>query len=378
MTSYKICSSCVMDTSDPEITFNQDGVCNHCIKFDKVTRNLWYPNSYGKEELNKIFTNLKRRRIKCDYDCILGVSGGLDSSYLALLLKEHNIRPLVVHVDAGWNSELAVSNIERVLEYCGFELHTIVMNWEDMRDLQLAYLKSGIANQDVPQDHAFFSSLYRFAIENGIDVVISGGNIATESVFPFSWHHDAMDAINLKSIHNIHGSRKLKDYRTISFFEYYIEFPFLRRFKVLRPLNYINYNKYQVTKELVERVGYRPYERKHGESIFTSFFQNYYLPVKFGIDKRRMHFSSLILSGQMSREEAIELLKEPLYNSETLNNDKNYLASKLGISKIMLDEYINSPNRNYDLYDNWDKYYNLFKRIQRIYEKFSGKLIRNY
>ena len=191
------CTRCVMDTSDSEIVFDEKGVCNHCHQFDNVTSKRWYPNAEGKQKLDEIFSVIRQEGRGKEYDCIIGLSGGVDSSYLALMMKDYGLRPLVVHVDGGWNSELAVHNIEKILKYCNYELFTHVMDWEDMRDLQLAYLKAGVANQDVPQDHAFFSTLYHFAVKNNIRYVISGGNIATESVFPRSWHHSAMDAINL-------------------------------------------------------------------------------------------------------------------------------------------------------------------------------------
>ena len=216
-TNNQRCTRCVMDTTDPEIVFDRDGVCNHCLEFDNHTRKRWFPNDEGASILSKLFEKIKRQGEGREYDCIIGLSGGIDSSYLALVLKDYGLRPLVVHVDAGWNSELAVHNIERVVKYCGYDLHTHVLDWQEVKDLQLAYLKAGVANQDVVQDHAFFASLYRFAIRNKIKYVISGGNIATESIFPMAWHHSAMDAINLRSIHKNYGSRKLRDYKTIVF-----------------------------------------------------------------------------------------------------------------------------------------------------------------
>ena len=265
-----------MDTTDPEINFDKKGECNHCKEFDEVTNKRWYPNEDGTRRLKQMIDKIKQEGKGKEYDCIIGLSGGVDSSYLALIMKDYDLRPLVVHVDAGWNSELAVHNIEQIVKYCDYDLHTHVMDWEEIRDLQVAYLKAGVANQDVIQDHAFFASLYHFAVENNIKTVISGGNIATESVFPKSWHHTAMDAINLKAIHKKFGSRKLKHYKTISFLDYYFYYPFIKGMTVINPLNFMPYHKEKALEVLKETIGYKEYGRKHGESRFTKFFQNYY------------------------------------------------------------------------------------------------------
>lgn len=372
------CTRCVMDTSDPEIKFDEQGVCNHCHKFENETRKLWFPNQEGKQKLERIFSAIRQEGRGKEYDCIIGLSGGVDSSYLALMMKDYGLRPLVVHVDGGWNSELAVHNIEQIVKHCGYELFTHVVDWEEMRDLQLAYLKAGIANQDVPQDHAFFATLYHFAVKNNIRYVISGGNIATEAVFPSSWHHSAMDAINLHAIHKRFGSKRLKDFQTISFAEYYFYYPFIRKMKTVRPLNYMPYNKQDALQKLVATIGYKEYGRKHGESRFTKFFQNHYLPVKFGIDKRKMHFSSMILSGQMTREEAVAELAKPLYDPAELADDMGYVAKKLGISAEQLDALVKEPGRSYNEFRNWDASYKLLKTIQAFGEKLLGRAIKNY
>ncbi|AYA41577.1 N-acetyl sugar amidotransferase [Xenorhabdus nematophila] len=376
--SFHICAKCVMDTTDPEITFDHEGVCNHCHQFDDITSTYWFPNEQGHKKLSNIFENIRKERKNFEYDCIIGLSGGLDSSYLALVMKDYGLRPLVVHVDAGWNSELAVHNIEKIVKYCDYDLHTHVMNWPEIRDLQLSYLKAGIANQDAVQDHAFFASLYHFAIRHKINYVISGGNIATEAVFPNSWHHSAMDATNLKAIHKKFGSIPLKEYQTISFMQYYFYYPFIKNMQVIRPLNYIQYSKELALSELKEKVGYKPYERKHGESRFTKFFQNYYLPVKFNIDKRKPHLSSMILSGLITREHALKELELPLYDDHELREDKYYIAKKLGVSTEQLDEYIFSSGHNYDEYPNWDSKYAFMKKIQNLISKTTGHHVKKY
>lgn len=375
---YQCCSRCVMDTTDQEITFDENGVCNHCHDFDERAIREWLPNAEGRKRWASLVDQIKASGKGQEYDCILGLSGGVDSSYLALKIREWGLRPLVMHVDAGWNSELAVSNIEAIVKHCDYDLHTHVVNWEDMRDLHLAYLRAGIANQDVPQDHIFFASLYHFATKNNIRYILSGGNLATEGIFPASWHGSAMDAINLKAIHKKYGERKLSQYQTISFFECYIWYPFIKKMRTLRPLNYMPYYKNAALRELEDTVGYKPYPRKHGESLFTKLFQNYYLPKKFGIDKRRPHFASLIVSGQMSRDEALEKLNEPIYDPSELEIDITYFCKKLRISRSQFDELMNKPVHHYSDFPNWDGRYKLLKRVQRAVVKLIGRDIKVY
>lgn len=376
--SYRVCSNCVMDTSDPEITFDEKGMCNHCADFKNVKSKIWFPNEMGELKLRDIYAKMKNESKSKDYDCILGLSGGVDSSYLALKLFDAGIRPLVVHVDGGWNSELAVQNIENIVNYCGWHLHTIVIDWEEMKDLQLAYMKSGIANQDVPQDHAFFASLYHFATKFNINYIISGGNLATEGVFPDSWHWSAMDAENLKAIHKRFGTIKLKKYKTISFWELYFYYPFVKKMRTLRPLNNMPYVKSQALIELKERIGYKEYAKKHGESVFTKFFQNYYLPMKYGFDKRRPHLSSLIVSGQMTREQAITELEKPLYDDRELREDKEYIAKKLGVSNSEFESILNCPKHHYSDFDNMEKKYLLLKKAQSWISNFLGRKVSKY
>ncbi|WP_299735207.1 N-acetyl sugar amidotransferase [uncultured Endozoicomonas sp.] len=375
---YQICSRCVMDTTDPEIIFDEQGVCNHCHQFDEITRKRWFPNEEGKNRLETIFSEIKDKGKKHEYDCIIGLSGGVDSSYLALVMKDYGLRPLVVHVDAGWNSELAVYNIEQIVKHCGYDLHTHVMDWSEIKDLQCAYLKAGVANQDVVQDHAFFASLYHFAVLNNIKYVISGGNIATESVFPKAWQHGAMDSINLKAIHKKFGKRKLVNYKTISFIKYYFYYPFVKGMTVVRPLNFMPYHKQQALEFLKDSIGYKEYGRKHGESRFTKFYQNYYLPTKFNIDKRRAHLSSQILSGELTREIGLAELQKPLYDEAELYDDKAFIAKKLGITIEELGQLTYSPGHEYSDYANWDSRYKIMLRVKSFINKIIGRNIKGY
>lgn len=332
-----------MDTSDPGITFDAAGVCNHCRTFDSVLSARWKRGPEGETQLRAQIDALKRENARKDYDCIIGLSGGVDSSYLAVKAVDYGLRPLVVHVDAGWNSELAVQNIERLVKALNLDLHTIVIEWEEVRDLQLAFLRAGVPNQDVPQDHAFFAALYRFAIKHGVRWVLSGGNLASESILPPAWGYDAMDARHLHAIHRRFGSRPLKRFPVVSLWELYFYYPFVRRMRVLRPLDFLPYNKLHAKALLAERYGWRDYGAKHYESVWTKFFQGYYLPTRFGYDKRRAHLSSLIVAGQMSRAEALAELGREHYPAEELRRDRAYVAKKLGLSDAQLEELLQAP-----------------------------------
>ena len=378
MSLYQQCIRCVMDSSDPHIHFDADGVCNHCREFDEVTSRYWFPNEEGTKKLAFIIEQIQADGKDKEYDCILGLSGGVDSSYLALKAKDWALRPLVVHIDAGWNSELAVANIEKIVKYCNYDLHTHVVDWEEMRDLQLAYLRAGVANQDVPQDHVFFASLYHFATSNNIRYILSGGNLATEGIFPASWHGSAMDSINLKAIHKKFGECKLKTYNTIGFLDYYIRYPLFKRLRTVRPLNYMKYNKKEALAELEQVIGYKPYERKHGESLFTKLFQNYYLPEKFGYDKRKPHLSSLIVSGQITREAALEKLAEPLYDLQELEIDIAYFCKKLRITRQQFNDFMTTPSHHHTDFKTWDGYYRLLKKIQRFTERLLNRRFNVY
>jgi len=369
---YQVCTYCVMDTSDPDISFDANGRCNHCRDFESLRGTVWFPNDVGARRLERMIEQVKDEGTGRDYDCVLGLSGGIDSSYLALKAHEWGLRPLVVHVDAGWNSELAVQNIERIVKHCGYELHTHVVNWEDMRELQLSYLRAAVANQDVPQDHAIFAGLYHFAIENKVHYVLNGGNVATEGIFPTAWHGAAMDARNLKAIHARYGTQQLTDYPLISFSQYYFWYPVVRRMTPLRPLNLMPYSKDDAISELEEQIGWRAYPRKHGESLFTKFFQNYYLPTKFGYDKRRPHLSSLVASGSITRDRALGLLQEPLYDCEELRRDRQYICRKLRISDAEFEDLMNRPIQHYTDFDNWDKHYARMKAAQALIGKMAG------
>lgn len=373
------CTRCVMDATDVDIQFDEAGVCNYCHEFEQVTSKQWFPNDEGRAMLEKTLNAIKAEGKGKEYDCILGLSGGLDSSYLAIKMHEFGLRPLVFHIDAGWNSELAVANIENIVKHCNYDLHTHVVDWEEMRDLHLAYLRAGVANQDVPQDHVFFSTLYHYAVKSGVRYIMSGCNIATESVpIPKSWQGTAMDAINLKAIHKKYGERPLKSYRTISFFDYYLWYPYVKRMKVVKPLNFMPYDKADALKELERLVGWKAYDRKHGESIFTKWYQNYYFPTKYGFDKRLPHLSSLINSGQMTREQALAKLQEPLCGSNELEIDIAYICKKLRITRQQFDEIMQAPKHHHTDFPSWKLGNDVLRFASQSVRRLTGKSIKPY
>lgn len=331
-TVNQVCVRCVMDTSDPALSFDSNGVCSYCQYFATKLSVYWRPGPDGEARLKKLIAEMKAHGRGRPYDCVMGISGGVDSSYLAMRAKEWGLRVLAVHVDAGWNSELAVKNIEQVVKKLGFDLYTQVIDWEEMRDLHLAFLRASVPNQDIPQDHAFLAALYKLANQKGIRYVLNGGNYATESVLPRSWGYSASDASHIRDVHRRFGKRPLKSYPLLGFFEFHYYYRKIKGLKIIEPLNLMPYSKAGAIQELERRLDWRYYGGKHYESRFTKFFQAYYLPVKFGFDKRKAHLSSLVISGEISRDEAARQLAEPLYSEPELQSDKEFILKKLGLS----------------------------------------------
>jgi N-acetyl sugar amidotransferase len=346
---YQICNRCIMDTSDPLIQFDIDGNCNHCNSALELAKTTWFPDERGAKILKETIERIKNEEKNKEFDCIIGLSGGVDSSYLAYYAVKNGLRPLVVHVDCGWNSEQAVKNIENVVKNLNIELHTFVVNWEEMKDLQRSFFKASVPDQDIPQDHAIFAALYNFGDQNKIKYVFNGVNFATESIMPENWGYQAMDYNHLKSIHKKFGERKLRDYPTVNFFQRYLYYTVIKRMQIITPLNFIDYRKDDVIELMKKELGWQYYGGKHYESRFTKFFQSYYLPHKFKFDKRRAHLSSLVVSGQMVRDRALELMKENVYSVDEIGNDMEYVAKKLDWSlaefKTVLDL---PPNRHQD------------------------------
>lgn len=362
-----MCSQCVMDDTDTEITFDENGVCNHCNEILSKIANR--PSCIDKPQttLDSILRKLKKQSSGNKYDCLAGISGGLDSSYLIYKMKDWGLNPLLVHVDAGWNTSEAVSNIKAIADYTGFDLYTKVVYWPDIRALQRAYLFSGVPNQDVPQDHIFTATLFKLARTMKIKYIISGANDASEVVFPQSWHCSNLDSSNMMAIFGSYGKNDLKSFETLSFFEYYIQLPFFKGIKVLKPLNLLNYNLKVAQEELTNNVGWKPYGKKHGESRFTKLFQNYILPHRYGLDKRKPHYSSLILSGQLNRTDALRMLREPLYSQAELQQDIIYFCKKLRISEECFHNAMSMPKRSHYEFKNWRIRYSIIKNLRRVF-----------
>lgn len=364
---FQACVRCVMDTTDPLITFDDDGVCNHCHYFDTVIKQAWPSSEHGAAALASTLQRIKASGEGKRYDCIIGLSGGVDSSYLAIKAVEWKLRPLVVHVDAGWNSELAVMNIEQICRRLGLDLLTHVVDWEEFQDVQRAFLKSNLANQDAPQDHVFYAALTQHAQAEGIRYIISGSNFATESILPQAWGYDAMDSTLLRAVHRQYGERPIKKFPVVRFGTIY---PLVHKsMEVIAPLNFIEYSKQKAIETLESGYGWRYYGGKHYESRWTRFFQAFYLPYKFGYDKRKAHLSSLVVSGQMTRDAAMAELSRPLYEPAQLNEDKAFIAKKLAFTTEELDALIDAPPRRYDEFPNFQaklRRYRTFSRVRGV------------
>lgn len=360
-TQQTICTNCVMDTTDTKITFDEKGICDHCNTYFNEIEPNWYPNDQGWQQITKTAELIKKSGEGKDFDCIIGMSGGIDSSYLVYLAKEElGLNPLVFHVDAGWNSQQAVHNIERIIDKLGLDLYTEVINWEEMKDLQLAFFKSGVPHIDAPQDYAFFATMYKFARQYNVKYILTGGNYSTECIRnPLEWMYYQSDTSQLKDIHRQFGTISLKSFPITNILWHKIYLPYVKKIKLIRPLDFFPYHKEEATQFLVDHLGYQRYEQKHFESRFTKFYESYWLPVKFGYDTRKVQYSSLILTGQMTREEALKKLEHPAYNEETIKHDFEYIANKLGITVDELQGYMDAPNKTYKDYRNQMRLYDI-------------------
>ena len=364
---YQICTRCVMDTSDPNIKFDENGVCDHCHDFANHVKPNWHTDERGRKELEQIITQIKENGKGKDFDCLLGLSGGFDSSYmLHLAVKEFGLRPLVFHVDGGWNSEISVHNINVMIDKLGLDLYTEVINWEEMKDFQLAFFKSGVPHIDIPQDHAFIATLYNFADKYNIKYILNGGNFSTECVqYPMKYYYYGTDMKQINDIRKKFGTNKMETYPFSSILRHKFYLKYFRGVNVVKPLNYMPYIKGDALNLLVNEYGFKPYPQKHFESRFTKFFEGYWLPERFGFEPRRVMYSSLILTGQMQRDEALEKLNKPAYNPETIDEDFNYIATKLGITSLQLREYFYMPKKYYWDYKNQQEVFRLGAKVLR-------------
>ncbi|MEO7157343.1 MAG: N-acetyl sugar amidotransferase [Vicinamibacterales bacterium] len=368
MRAFQICANCVMDTTDSKIVFDDKGVCDHCNSFFRDILPNWHTDEGGRRELMAEVEKIKASGKGRDFDCIIGMSGGIDSSYLTYIAKEElGLRPLVFHVDAGWNSQEAVNNIERMVDKLGLDLYTEVIDWDEMRDLQLAYFKAGVPHIDTPQDHAFFATMYKFAEQHDIKYILTGANLSTECIRnPIEWMYYQSDSIQLKDIHARFGTRPLTTFPTTSILRHKIYLPYVKGIRVIRPLNHVPYVKAKAIELLVDKFGWQPYPQKHFESRFTRFYEGYWLPVKFGYDTRKVQYSSLIVTGQMSRDQALEQLKKPALDADTIKHESTYVATKLGITAAELQGYLDAPNKTYKDYKSQENFYMAGAKVMRM------------
>jgi len=372
--SIQICVNCVMDTSDPEIVFDEQGVCDYCKDYKVVHAQRVFEGYEGARLLQEEIAKIKGDGKNKKYDCIMGISGGVDSTYVAYLAKQHGLRPLAVHLDNGWNSELAAKNLANIIRRLGFDLHTHVIDWEEFKDLQLAYLKASVIDIEAITDHAVFSALYKLAAEHKVKHLLVGLNVVTEAILPRAWITAKMDGANIADIHKQFGTKPLKTFPLMDIWlkQYYLN---VLKIKKVRILNYVPYIKEDAQATIIKKLKWRDYGGKHYESVFTRFYQGYILPEKFKVDKRIAHLSTLICSGQITREQALEELKTPPYDAEQLKIDKEFVLKKFELSEGEFDEIMNLPIRKHEDFKTEGtiyKHYPIFKPLKPIIDLIKG------
>lgn len=343
------CARCLLDAQDdPFLTFDKEGVCSICRTYD--TRMKGLPSEEQKPEvLDKLVKEIKWTGRDAPYDCIIGLSGGTDSTYVAYLSKKLGLRPLAVHLDNGWNSELAIMNIEKTLRSLDIDLYTYVIDWDEFKDLQLAYFKASVVDIEVLTDHAIAAILQRVARKYGIRYILSGENFETEGVLPNSWVHIKMDHTNILGIHSAYGNLPIKSYPLLNYYRYIYSKRFYK-VSFVPILNYVRYKKSEIQETIEKELGWRPYGGKHHESVFTRFYQSYILPKKFGIDKRKSHLSTLICAGQLSKEVALQQLSLPIADPELVTSDKQFVVKKWGMDEEEFDMIMDLPIKQHTDY----------------------------
>jgi N-acetyl sugar amidotransferase len=357
-----------MDTSDPKIFFNESGLCDHCLGYYRDVLPNWHPNEKGKEIFRRQVEQIKIKSRGKAYDSIMGLSGGLDSSYLLhLAVSEFGLRPLVFHVDGGWNTDIAVNNIQMLVDKLGLDLFTEVIDWEEMKDFQLAFFKSGTPHLDIPQDHAFFGTMFHFANKYKIKHILNGGNFSTECIRnPKDWIYYGTDMSLIKDIRSQFGTSKMEKYPWSGILYHKVYLRYVKGVQVIRPLNYLPYDKKIAIDTLSQVYGWMPYPQKHFESRFTKFYEGYWMPTRFGYDTRRVQFSSLIVTNQMTRPEAIDLLQVPPYDLNSIDSEFEYIATKLGITVEELRNYHKMPLKWFRDYKNEEWLFDLGARVMQL------------
>ena len=360
---YQMCTRCLMDTTDPDIVFDENGVCNHCKSHELAIKRRVLPQDKRDDALKKLVEEIKASGKGKQYDCIIGVSGGVDSTYVAYLVKKLELNPLAVHMDNGWNSELAVSNIEKVLNDMDIDLYTEVLDWEEFKELQIAFLKASVSDAEIPTDHAIWAVLFEQAIKNKVKYIILGTNVVTEGIMPSSWTYGTQDWLYIKDVNTKFGKAPIKTFPHFSLFKK-IYYELMKGIKIISILDYVDYNKQNVRKVLEEELGWRYYGGKHYESIYTRFFQGYILPNKFNIDKRKAHLSSLIVSGQVTMQDALKELEAPAYAGYMLEEDMEYVCKKFEFSQETFQQIMSLPVKSYADYKSYQPIRNVAKKLK--------------
>jgi N-acetyl sugar amidotransferase len=369
--TLRVCKRCIMDTTDPDIRFDDSGVCSHCHRHELLERRRLIPPAERAQRLEALVAQIQRAGARKPYDCIVGVSGGVDSTYVAWLVRKLGLRPLAVHLDNGWDSELAVSNIEKALKTLGIDLFTHVIDWEEFRNLQISFLKASTPDGEIPTDHAIFALLYEVAARHGLRYVITGTNVSTESILPEKWGYGYFDWRYVRDVHWRFGTSGLSTYPRFSLTRlfYYV---FVRRIRMVSILNYCEYNKQRAIGVLQDELGWAYYGGKHYESIYTRFYQAYVLPRKFNIDKRKAHLSTLIGSGQITRADALRAMQEPVYPEHLLEQDREYAIKKLGLSAEQFDSIMCAPNKTFLDYRSSHAVFEIAKRFVNTAREYIG------
>lgn len=366
MNKVHVCSRCIMDETAKEITFDINGVCNFCHNYDNVLVNDVHTDKGGEEKLENLIEKIKQKGKNSRYDVLIGLSGGVDSSYVAYVIKKkYGLRAFAVHLDNGWNTELAVANVEQIVKRLDIDLSTYVLDWKEFRDIQTSFIKSSISNIEIPTDHAIWALLIKTAAKMKIPYIIAGNNVVTESIMPESWLYGSKDSKLIKSLHRQFGKVKMKTYPSLSTLDY-VDYLLVRGIRWVPILNYIPYNKAEAKQILIDELGWQDYGGKHYESIFTRFFHAYYLPVKFGYDLRKSYLSALVCSGQISREEALEEISKPPAPKEMLEQDRDYVIKKLGLTEDEFESILKAPNKTYSNYPNNERLWKRYNSIIRI------------
>ena len=343
-----------MDTSDPEIEFDATGVCNHCHRYLSVIANDALRGTEGRAALEQIARRMRADGKHKKYDCIIGLSGGVDSTYVAYLTRQLGLRPLAIHLDNGWNSEIATRNIENVVTRLGIDLQTKVLNWAEFRSLQVAFLRASTPDCEIPTDHAITTVLYQAAVAHGVRYIVSGHNFATEQMMPRSWSFGHFDWRYIASVARQHGDQPLRTFPHYTAFEQECVFPFWHRIRELAPLNLVDYNKQEIADILERELGWRAYGSKHHESIYTRFYQTWILPRKFGVDKRRPHLSCLVNGGQLTRDQALTEIARPALDERQLDTDRRFVLKKLALSESEFAAIEAAPIRSFWDYDSYE------------------------